>query len=644
MKQLILVLGLATAYATASSQVLIRYGQNTITKDEFLRAYNKNKPAGAVKEQSLRDYVDLYTNFKLKVKAAEALRLDTIQQISYDVSSFRSQIVDNYLSDEQGVARMEREIFARSLTDKHVIHFFVPLTSESSAKDSSAAKQAAEAIYQKLQTGASPYEAMIAEVSSTYFPARNSDLGFVTVFNVPYVYENIIYGLKPGEQSRPYLGPNGWHIFKDVEDRPSAGKWKIAQILFSFPPDASEELKSTIRKRADSVYALINNGMSFGQAVKQFSDDRITNLSDGELPEFGTGKYAIAFEKPVFALQHDGDISKPFETKFGYHIVKRISYTPTVTDSLDESNKFDLHQKLMQDPRINIEKEKFAKSLVSITKFKRNLAVSNDELFRNADSLFRLPSAERVRTLPVSRKVIANFPDQKVMGADWLQFLRDYTAQEQVKPETKTQLLDRFIKTTTLDYYKKNLERFNPDFRFQMQEFREGNMLFEIMERNVWNKATGDTLGLKRMYEAKKSSYKWQESANVLIVNASSEPVARKAMEDLKSGKPWQMIVDENGGKVQIDSGRYELSQIAVAGPGAKQPNTYSTITTINDGTAAFVKYIYVYPANQQRSYEEAKGLVINDYQAELEKQWIASLRKKYPVQVNETVFKSLLP
>jgi peptidyl-prolyl cis-trans isomerase SurA len=61
------------------------------------------------------------------------------------------------------------------------------------------------------------------------------------------------------------------------------------------------------------------------------------------------------------------------------------------------------------------------------------------------------------------------------------------------------------------------------------------------------------------------------------------------------------------------------------------------------DGTAVFVKVVKTYPAGQHRSFEEARGLVINNYQAFLEEEWIKELKKKYPVKVNEAAFKSLL-
>jgi len=645
MKKIYLLTALAIASGVAHSQTLITYGSSTVSKDDFLRAYNKNKPVTADKEKAMRDYLDLYSNFKLKVKAAEELRIDTLQQISYDVANFRNQIIDNYLSDEKGVQRLESEAFERSLTDLHVIHFFVPAPAGITPADSAKAIAAITEISSKLSAGEKDYAALIKQLSEKYITARFSDIGFVTVFTLPYEYENIIYNTAVGKNSDPYKSKNGWHVFKVTEQRKNAGKWKVAQILFTYPPDASPEMKAATGRKADSVYNLIKNGMHFGTAVKNFTDDKLSFHSDGELAEFTTGKYSYQFEKEVFNLKNDGDLTRPFQTQFGYHIVKRISHTPTVTDPNNETVKYEIRQRVMADPRINIEKQKFVRAIVEQTKFRKNSQVKDADLYRYADSILRDASVENLSKYPISKKQIGSFTKSNLTGADWLMFVRDYKFNlEQYKGETNAQLWDKFVSVSAVDYYKKHLEDYNPDFKFQMQEFKEGNMLFEIMERNVWNKAMNDTAGLLTLYNSNKAKYKWGKSADVLIFNCSTDAIANKLLSDLKAGKDWKKLAEESEAKIQADSGRYEITQIMGAEyKGSPEAGTYSEITTGPDGSAAFVKFLRIYDANQQRNFEEARGLVINDYQNELEQKWIATLRKKYPVKVNEQVFKTLI-
>jgi peptidyl-prolyl cis-trans isomerase SurA len=177
-----------------------------------------------------------------------------------------------------------------------------------------------------------------------------------------------------------------------------------------------------------------------------------------------------------------------------------------------------------------------------------------------------------------------------------------------------------------------------------MQEFKEGNMLFEIMERNVWSKAGTDSGSLKKYYEAHKENYKWTASADVLIFNCATEKLATEALAASKASKTWAAIAETSNNQIQADSGRYEVAQIPGNNQGVKiSTNTYSEITKNVDGSASFVKYVKLYDANMQRSFAEARGLVINDYQNVLEQQWVGELKKKYPVKVNEVVFKEML-
>jgi peptidyl-prolyl cis-trans isomerase SurA len=646
MKKVYLLLLMAAVSSAAHSQTFITYGNNSISKQEFLKAYNKNKTQVSDKEKSLREYVELYTNFKLKVKAAEELKLDTLAQIEYDIRNFRDQIMDNYLSDEKGIERLTDEAFERSQKDLHIMHFSAPVAAAAAPADTVAAYNAMMAMYAALK--ATPDDGMpVEKVPGAAGIFKKADLGFITVFTVPYEYENIIYGLKKGEISKPYRSKNGWHIFKLSEERRGAGKWRIAQILIALAPDANTAAKEAAQKRAGEAYALLKKGDSFSATAKNYSDDKLSYLSGGELPEFGTGAFASDFENQVLKLKTDGEISEPFLTSFGYHIIKRMGFSPIPTDRSEEAFIFDLKQKVMKDSRVNAEKEKYSREMMARVGVKKLTAVKDADLFRYADSLLKNPSIEQTKAFPISNKKVLKIKDEELKGSDWLAFIREYKTNYSVfNDETNMQLWDKFVEVSALNYYKKHLEEYNTEFKFQMQEFKEGNMLFEIMERNVWGKAINDSTGLKKHYNAHAGDFKWAASADVLIFNCSTAKIAEDAMTALKKGKSWRAISEEQSekGTLQADSGRYEISQIVGANY-ASTPvkGTYTSIVTNIDGTATFVKYVNIYEANQQRSFEEARGLVINEYQQVLEQQWLAELKKKYPVKVNENMIKDML-
>ncbi|HMJ46768.1 MAG TPA: peptidylprolyl isomerase [Ferruginibacter sp.] len=639
MKKFYVFIAMAISSPAVFSQALITYGNNSISREEFMKAYNKNKTPVTDKEKSLREYAELYSNFKLKVKAARDLRIDTLQQLNYDVENFRQQVIENYLSDEKGLDRLMDEAFARSARDIRVMHYSIPVVENAKPEDTLIAKQAINELYATLKNGSANIP---ADILSKYSGLRQSDIGYITVFSVPYEYENIIYSLKPGEISTPYRSKNAWHLFRVSGERKSVGKWRVAQILLVFPPDANEATKLSIQKKADSIYQLLKKGADFAEMAETYSDDKLTAQSKGELPEFGTGKFTNDFEEQVFTLKEDGEISRPFATTFGYHIVKRLGQTPVSVDKADAGSRFELKQKILQDSRINIEKEKFSKSILPLIEYKRT-GVTNAELSRYADSVMKY-TPDKVHTFPISNKTIITYKKENLKGSDWLRFVREYKANPQYKGENNDQLWEKFVTLSALDYYKKHLEEYNPEFKFQMEEFKEGNMLFEIMERNVWNKAIVDTNGLLKHYNNNKADYKWAASADVLIFNAANEAAGNHALADLTAGKNWKAIADEHNDVLQADSGRYELSQLItgekVINP---QPGNISPLIKNQDGSAAFVKYLRIYEPGLQRNFEDARGLVINDYQNVLEKNWLASLKKKYPVKLNETVFKQLL-
>ena len=623
------------------SQPLFTYGNNVTSKAEFLRAYNKNKPVTTDKEKSIREYLKLYINFKLKVKAAKELRLDTLTQLKYDIQNFRDQIAENYLNDEILLQKLVKEAAERSAKDIHVLYFSVPLAEKATPADTLKAYNAAKELYQQLKSGSTHYAELVATVSGKISPAYYSDAGYITAFSLPYNIENIIYNIPVKGVCEPFKNKKGYNIFKVMDARADVGKWKVAQILFAFPPDADYNTKLEIKLKSDSVYNLLQNGLSFADAAKIYSDDRMSYTGGGELPEFTTGKYNDTFESNVFGLKTDNSFSKPFETNFGYHIVKRLSNIGLPANIQDANFLMEIKQKVQLDPRKNTVKEKFVKDITIKTGFKKSPGFSDKLLLKYADSVIKNSALEPDKFTRVSNKTVFTFKDgTTIKGKQWLQFVKDNNINADVNNSDNTTLLKLFSAQSILNYYKKNLEQYNADFKYQMQEFAEGNMLFEIMERNVWSKAGADSVNLLKYYNANKTKYKWQESADVIIFNCTNEMVANDVIVAMKKGEQWKALVEKSNSQVQAESGRYEIEELPVPRAGAGE---FSPIVKNSDGTAILVKFIKIHPKNEQRNFVEARGLVINDYQNILEQKWVESLRKKYMITVNEAVLKSIL-
>jgi peptidyl-prolyl cis-trans isomerase SurA len=188
------------------------------------------------------------------------------------------------------------------------------------------------------------------------------------------------------------------------------------------------------------------------------------------------------------------------------------------------------------------------------------------------------------------------------------------------------------------------LETINEDFRYQIKEFTEGSLLFEVMEREIWSKAPTDSAGLINYYKAHKSNYKWQPSVSAIVFNCSDTATANEALKMMKQNPMrWKEYMDNMGGKALADSGRFEYAQLPIKQGTVLTAGLVTPVeVNVNDGSSSFCYIVKNFPDADQRTYDEAKGLVINDYQLLLEDKWINQLKKKYPVKVNEVVVKGL--
>jgi peptidyl-prolyl cis-trans isomerase SurA len=456
MKKIILLVGCVFVLATTHAQTLFTYGNNSVDKQEFLKAYNKNKTTVPNKEAALKEYLDLYAKFKLKVKAAADLKLDTLPQLKYDVLNFKNQISENYMMDDVATTTLTNEAISRSQKDIHVLHFYIGLDTKMKPEDTAKAYKAMNEVYEEIKEGKNNYDEMVEDISKTIIPIKGIDAGFITAFTVPYEFESIIYNLKLGEANKPYRSKKGLHVFRKIDERKSVGKWKIAQILLSFPPGEQSTFFKPIENKADSIYKKLLQGADFAEMAKLFSDDKLTYLNGGEMPEFGTGKFDYPYEKEVFKIAKNGDVAKPFFTEYGFHIIKRLNQTPTPEDKNDATFFGETKQKVLQDGRIETAKNNFTKKIINQIGYKKNTLVKDAELFKYADSVSLNANANRITQYPISNKNIFSFASKtNIKASDWLNFVKDYKNNPSFyKGENNATLLNKYVGITAQEFYK----------------------------------------------------------------------------------------------------------------------------------------------------------------------------------------------
>ncbi|HMH21846.1 MAG TPA: peptidylprolyl isomerase [Puia sp.] len=663
-------LALLSSFPVAA-QTLFTCAGSAVGKADFLKAYNKNNNGEKATERSYREYLELYIRYKLKVKAAYEQRLDTLPGQLAELQNFRSQIAETYMNDEESLDKLVNESFVRGQKDVHLAHIYIAIPKNASPADTARAWEKAMAAWTALKKGKS-FAATAQAFSEDPSAAKNGgDIGYITVFTIPYEMETLAYSNAPGQFSKPYRSRAGYHIFKNLGERKAIGKMKAAQILLPVLPEASESTRIAVRARADSIYASLLKGADFAKEARLYSGDNLSYQNGGEIPEFGVGRYDSAFENAAFSLEKNGAISRPVLSHYGYHIIRRISVKP-FPRQLDKETSGLLKQQVMGDPRMDVSRKAFISRIYRQAGLQRS-TVPEATLWSLTDSAMLNAGLNSQAGLD-TKTVLFTFTRQQYTVKGWLDYMRALKASGAGRAnKTDKELFEQYIQVVAVEYYRNHLEEFNPEFAFQLAEFREGNLLFEIMQRKIWDKASTDSAGLRNYYETHKDKYWWDASVDAILFTCNNE----KTAEALKSGllkdrSAWKTLTDSVGAAVQADSGRFELAQIPVPGgsqgsagaaqgsatntpantagstPAAKghSPYTPGTFTTFAsnqaDNTVSFAFILNAYTERSPRNYRDARGFVINDYQVFLEDQWIADLKKKYPVKLDESVFASL--
>lgn len=646
MRTILIITGALMLTCAAQTQTLFTYGNQQVSADEFIRAFKKNVEPGTVTEASVRNYLDLYTRFKLKVQDAYNMKLDTLVNKQEDIAGFRQQIEDQFMYDSLLQEKMIQEAKQRAAKEIRLSHIFIPFKEEFaiypqidviiSAEDREKAKSKAEKAYAKLIAGEDFGKVALEYSSDSSVRLNRGDLGYITVFTLPYTLENEAYALLMNSITKPFASAKGYHIFKKTGERPATGTIQAQQILIAYDKEAGTAARLAAQRQSDSLYKALLKGASFEALARSFSFDAASAPNGGLLPPLSVGTYDPAFEEKLFALSSDGQISPPFETTMGFHIIKRIQQTLPDGNSYRGNN---WNTALAIDARGNIPRKVFEQKTLQVTGMKV-MATDLRELFRYTDSA--LKGGKAFSTIINEQTILLKFPEKNLRTTDWLGYVQSRVHHSTL--EEYEALWNDFKSASSANYYREHMASFNPAFRAQITEFMEGNMLFEVMERKIWNKAATDTAELRSFYNSNKSKYQWGKSADVIMVSASDSVTAlnaRKAI--LQNPRSWRQLMENSGGKIMADSSRMEWK--LVQPENAPMKNNIATTVTVNreDQSATFAYILKTYPKSSPKSFADARVQVVNDYQILLEERWIDGLRKQYPVVVNNNTFNQVL-
>ena len=504
------------------------------------------------------------------------------------------------------------------------------------------------ALRKRIEKG-EPFEKVAKERSEDPSAKNNGgNIGWFSVFGTIYPFENAAYTLKKGELSEPVRTEFGYHLVKVNDTRASRGQMHVAHLMIRFPEKATEAQQAEAKHKIDSIYTLLTSKKTnFEDAVKDFSEDKGSRAKNGELPWFGTGaqtRMMPEFEDAAFALQKDGDISKPIMTKLGWHILKRLERKDPQPFS---EVKADIKKKVERDSRSEVAKTVLVDRIKKENNFTQYADVKAD-FNSHVDSTIVKGNWHADSLLHKSTKVLFKLAGKSYTEGDFTDYIVKNAKRrnDKSKDALLNEYYEGFVNSKCLDYEESNLEVKKPEFRNLMKEYKDGILLFELMDRMVWTKAVKDTLGLEAFRQKNATKYMWGNRAEVAIYNVNDKKAADEAYKMVEKKKTAEEIKEKfnkvgNKEHVSVIEGKYEKGQYDVVDKIDWKPGVTS-VTKLNDSSYQFIQVKQIV-GPEPKSLKEAKGYIVSDYQEYLEKTWLESLRAKYPISLDESVFKSLV-
>ena len=647
----------AQAQSKTDKEVLMTIGDQSITVKDFTDVYYKNNlKSDVIEKKSVDDYLELFTTFRMKVMEAERLQLDTSAKFKKELAGYRKQLAKPFMSSDDITDELIEEAYQRKLKDIRASHILIRCDKNALPSDTLKAYNKAMDIRKKALAKGADFGALADQYSddpsakgmkatdqNPARPGNHGDLGYFTVFDMVYPFETGAYNTKEGEISMPVRSDFGYHLIKVVSITDALGSIQAAHIFLQLPFDAPAEDVAATKQKADNIYKelMAQNGTNWIEMVKQYTDDKGTIARNGALSSFTVSRIVPEFIEVCKSLKVD-EIAKPVRTNYGFHIIKLLS-TSGVSSFEKESKG--LSERIEKDMRSKKSEELVLRQVKSEYKFKQNdknleafLATIDSSILRNAYE----PAAN-----VDMNATLFSLENNPTKVSDFVTYIKaNMTTQKYVTPATYAyQLYESFSNETAMNYADSHLEDKYPEFKALVQEYKDGILLFDLMDREVWNKAVKDTVGLAEFHKRNASKYMWGDRAYATVITVTRPESLPKVKALLDKG----VELDSLRSAIQRDSIGYAFVRKGFYQRGDNQyvdqtewkvgvrneiPSTVDQSTTI--------VCIREVRKPEQKTLKESRGLVTSDYQVELEQNWVKSLKEKYPVKINESVLEKV--
>lgn len=628
-----------------NKEVLFTIDNHPYYTDEFVRVYNKN--LDLVKDDSqknLDNYLELFLGYKLKVEKANKIGLQNSVNYQNELKSYRNQLSKNYVNDSKVTNELVQEAYNRVQKEVRASHILVLVDEGAAPEDTLKAYNKILDIKKRIDNGEDFIKVAQQFSEDPSVKENNGDLGYFSAFRMVYSFENAAFKTNIGQVSKPFRTRFGYHLVKVVDKRDNRGEVTVAHIMILKPSTADAQLEVKAKQTIDDIYQKILQGEGFESLANQFSEDKSSAQKGGLLQRFGSGQLSSEeFENVAFSLQNKNDISKPFQSQFGWHIVKLIDKHPVQTLA---DMKSELEDKVRKDERSLLITNSLAKKLRTKYTYTKDQKLLNQIKTLVTDDFY-----SQTWEIPQNKKEINDLlltinKTKKVYSIIFLKYI--HTQQKsniKTKPISKLvdELFEKFIDEQLIAYYNDNLENEFPDFKNVMDEYRDGLLLFDLMDREIWTRAKTDTTGIKVFYKENLSKYQWKKRYGVDIFSSTDKAIIEKAQNFLKKGKSVEYIKEKlnKGGKIHImvKSGLFE-EDYDILPQYQNLPKGVATI--VSKDKYYFVVNVLDVKEAGPKDFNDCKGKVISDYQQYLENNWVDELKKEFDIKINQDIFQTV--
>ena len=535
------VLGLGVALVSCTttknttgsqSKVIATLGSNPIYVSDFKYTYEKSlkDKDSAYTRNSIENYLDLYIKFKLKILAAQKAGVDTSVAFNKELATYREQLAKPYLTDKAKVEELVREAYNRLKEEVRVSHILVKVDKEAEPQDTIVAYNKILELRNSVLKGEN-FEQVATQHSQGPSAKQGGNIGYFTALQMVYPFENASYNTQIGSISDLLRTKFGYHFLKVTDRRNASGKIQTAHIMIISPPKSSIKDSIEAKRKIDKIYERLEAGETWEKLCRQFSEDQPSKDKGGVLPEFGIGEAIPEFEQAAFQLNEVGDFSKPIYTPYsGWHIIRLVK--KRTVESFGKMEPF-IRQKVAKDSRLKVTQQSFIGKLKRLNNFSMDARVV-DRATAKANASLLKGAWKYDKNDPLLNEVIVRFEDRvlKLKKGYTVKDFFDFVMAKQVpkanlkNPKHYMQLLfQQFIDFSTIDFERNNLEVKYKDYKMLVKEYKEGMMLFQMMNDNVWNKAIMDTTGARKFFEGQRENYRWKERAQATIYSIANEQV-----------------------------------------------------------------------------------------------------------------------